>query len=1077
MKKTCKRVISSVLAGVMALSMCTNAFAMPVKTDIYDNIVNAVEEAKVPVLDGSLDDMEAPELDNSVPNQLPMTGYYSKTITVGETNRTAKVYLSEGIHVRDYYTIIAVPDGVNTEEFLTEGGWYAMADAKNEGLFILEPGEGGWGTAEEEADYVNAAISFYSGNKYFSIFGENYLVGYGKGSSALEYWAAANPLKVIGQVYVDSEGVDTEYLKEVGAKEFATKANGYNQVTFPEDFELLTNSDAVVPTWFVGGAPESASYWLEVNDCTTEVKEDADWGVVYEQAEDSDNWTTDYSGPISAVAVQEEKQENSKSLTADICNFLYYYTRYENAFVYGNQLSVRADFSDMEIKTLEVNGHDREYMVYEPDGMMENSPVMFIWPGNTQTDRVFFDATQWKEVADAEGFMLVMICEDYNTSTTVTHKDSAEFQEKLIAAMKEDYAGKIDPERFYGTGQSLGSMTTQGFVSTNPDFYAAVASTSGPMIEAIGGASVEDRTYKSIPTYLIYGQGDLGMLEGTLWDDIDNSLDDWAEYVLEANGLDFEAVGAEDYTVKALDAFGHKNLHTWTWNKDVEGVSVPLVQLSENMVRAHNCISAEMPELWDYAKHFKATYDKNGNVTARYYSESAFAEDDAVLICEEEPVVEEIPSLDDMETPALDNSVPNRLPMTGYYQKSIAVGEETRTAKVYLAEGIHIRDYYTIIAVPDGVNTEEFLTEGGWFEKADANHEGLFILEPGKDGWGTAEEEAAYVNAAISFYSGNGYFSIFGENYLVGYGKGGTALEYWAAANPLKVIGQVYVGSEGLDSEYLTATGETVFPTKANGYNQVTFPEGFELLTYSDAVVPTWYVGGTSEDSLNYWLTVNDCVETAQADDAFGAVYAQAADSDNWTTDYSGPISKVAVQAEAKENSKALTEDICSFLYYYTRYENAFIYGNQLSVRADLSGMEVKTLEVNGHDREYMVYEPEGMMENTPVMFVWPGNTQTDRVFFDATQWKEVADAEKFMLVMICEDYNTSTTVTHKDSAEFQEKLSEAIKTDYAGKVDPERFYGTGQSLGSMTTQGFVATNPDFYAAVASTSGPIRGTS
>jgi len=33
-------------------------------------------------------------------------------------------------------------------------------------------------------------------NKFFSIFGEHYLVGYGNGAPALEAWAAANPLKV-----------------------------------------------------------------------------------------------------------------------------------------------------------------------------------------------------------------------------------------------------------------------------------------------------------------------------------------------------------------------------------------------------------------------------------------------------------------------------------------------------------------------------------------------------------------------------------------------------------------------------------------------------------------------------------------------------------------------------------------------------------------------------------------------------------------------------------------------------------------------------------------------------------------
>ena len=579
-------------------------------------------ESEIP----SLDDMEVPETDKTQANQLPMTGYFQKTIL---ENRTVKVYLSEGIHVRDYYTFIAVPDGVDTEEFLTEQGWFAMADERNEGLFILEPGEGGWGTAEEEAEYIKAAISFYGGNSYFSVFGEHYFVGYGAGAPVLEAWAAANPLKVIAQTYVDSEGLSAEYLAEQGAVECATSAPGYCTISYPEGFEYLTNADVVVPTYFVGSAPEaSLNYWNAVND-TVAATEDAVFGTVYAQDPESDSWTTDFSGPISKVAVAESAD------TANICEFMYYYSRYENALVYGNQLTVRETYENAEFYTVTVNGYPREYYVYTPDSAAETDvPVVVVWPGNTQTDRVFTDATSWMKTADENGFIVVMMCEDYNTSTTVTHKNSQAFYEKMLKKLKKDYAGVIDEGRIYGTGQSLGSMTTQGQVATHPEDYAAVASTSGPLMSGAGSYGEDENTYASIPTYMIYGAGDLTMLEGNVWDDIDNSLDTWLEYVLEANGLDFEAVGEDDYTVTALDSFGHKELHKWTWTKNFEGVDVPMVQLAQNNRRAHNCIVNEMPDLWDYLKHFSVVYDKYGNVAARYYSASAFEEDDAVAIYE-----------------------------------------------------------------------------------------------------------------------------------------------------------------------------------------------------------------------------------------------------------------------------------------------------------------------------------------------------------------------------------------------------------------------------------------------------------
>ena len=77
-----------------------------------------------------------------------------------------------------------------------------------------------------------------------------------------------------------------------------------------------------------------------------------------------------------------------------------------------------------------------------------------------------------------------------------------------------------------------------------------------------------------------------------------------------------------------------------------------------------------------------------------------------------------------------------------------------------------------------------------------------FVLEPGAEGWGSAAEEKAYMDAAIAFLkSGNNeaginVFSTFGEFYLAGYGEGAAPLEAWAAENPIFVISQAFVDGE-----------------------------------------------------------------------------------------------------------------------------------------------------------------------------------------------------------------------------------------------------------------------------------------
>ena len=117
-----------------------------------------------------------------------MTGWFTKNIDV-EGDRQVTVYISKEASIRSYFTVIAVPNGVDTQQFLEDEGWIDLMDQKGEALFVLEPGAEGWGSAAEEKAYMDAAIAFLkSGNNeaginVFSTFGEFYLAGYGEGAA------------------------------------------------------------------------------------------------------------------------------------------------------------------------------------------------------------------------------------------------------------------------------------------------------------------------------------------------------------------------------------------------------------------------------------------------------------------------------------------------------------------------------------------------------------------------------------------------------------------------------------------------------------------------------------------------------------------------------------------------------------------------------------------------------------------------------------------------------------------------------------------------------------------------------
>ena len=163
-------------------------------------------------------------------------------------------------------------------------------------------------------------------------------------------------------------------------------------------------------------------------------------------------------------------------------------------------------------------------------------------------------------------------------------------------------------------------MTTQGFARSNPEFFAAVASTSGVM-----DMGFED-SGNPIPTYMTVGQSDLAFLLPELASS--ESLTEWANYFMQVNGLDTTVGAAADNYGASEHQFLEGRYEIYTWNNDQ---GIPVLQWGQTLMRTHNCYPGEMHLLWDYLEHFSFEKATDGTVT-RYYSASAFAQDDAVVI-------------------------------------------------------------------------------------------------------------------------------------------------------------------------------------------------------------------------------------------------------------------------------------------------------------------------------------------------------------------------------------------------------------------------------------------------------------
>ncbi|THE09114.1 hypothetical protein E1I69_23665 [Bacillus timonensis] len=548
-----------------------------------------------------LDGMKKPPIDITMGNKLPLTGYFTRNVNIGENKRSVKIYVAPDTTVRDYFTVIATPGGMSTEEFLKKTGWLDIADKKSEGLFILEPGTDGWGTVEEELAYINEAFKVIRDTTYYNTFGLFYLAGYGDGGTALQAWAMENPLFVIGSTFIQTKDLDTDFINNIGSK------------TFPEN-KNISYSEVPVPTWFINNDLNSiknvVEYWKVANDTVPngEISANNPMGSkVFMQKEDSKSIVTSYSDVRSQVAVFEKGGNGvySKGFTKKVYDFLSYYTRYDSTSINGNVLGVRPDYEAMgvEIKEMDLNGYKREYLVYVPESApLENIPAVFVLAGNTQTARVFFDASHWWEVADKYGFMLVMPSEQYNSSTEVTwnvnyntdKQDDFLFLEEVIIQIDKDY--NVDPGRRYLTGQSLGSMFTNYATAVMPEYFAAVGSTSGPLLR-----SLEGKTDK-IPAYLFFGEYDLWNWDFTRDGQTKNTI----EYWLNRNALgDFD-----DAVVTTKDRYT-----TYTWYDEND---IPMYKYTQTKDRAHNFIVSEVWELWeDWFSHWKM--DEDG---VRHYLEN-----------------------------------------------------------------------------------------------------------------------------------------------------------------------------------------------------------------------------------------------------------------------------------------------------------------------------------------------------------------------------------------------------------------------------------------------------------------------
>lgn len=233
--------------------------------------------------------------------------------------------------------------------------------------------------------------------------------------------------------------------------------------------------------------------------------------------------------------------------------------------------------------TVKVGGATRSYKGYVPKDLGENQPLLISCHGMNQDAAYQKNMLAIESVAD-KGKFLTIFPEGEGKSWDIGGDKDINFMKALIDEMVVKY--KIDRNRVYLSGFSMGGMFTYHAMNKIPDLIAAFAPISGyPM----GGTSI-NANVRPLPVIHTHGTSDdvvaFSGVQGAM-----NAL-------IAHNGCSKTAKVEKSYR-----GASHITRHTWSGGKD--GVEVVLMEMAGkgHWISNDNGVKTG-EEIWNFCKRF-----------------------------------------------------------------------------------------------------------------------------------------------------------------------------------------------------------------------------------------------------------------------------------------------------------------------------------------------------------------------------------------------------------------------------------------------------------------------------------------
>lgn len=598
LKKKCTAMFAGACAAAMLFTACSTGQKEPTSSTAADSGSDTpvVESLSVTVLpDAETATYEIDKLDQFGTYYV---GYLEGTVETDYGTRTYKIYVPEDCRRDASAFFLAVPDNVETDQFLVQSGWIDIADEDKVVLCVFEPENKTWSSAEEEQAYFTAAYSAFNGTAhvYHDIFNWRW-IGYGAGGERMQRHIMNNPLSTAAAVIVDgSDTITGDELESIGSTQFAS-----NAATFD-----ITYGETPVPVWLVSKSVDDNTqavidYWKSANDVEDSAIALAE-GYQYNQRPFSNSIFT-YDQKVGTVRVTEKEVNYlDPEFTREAYAFVNLYARSGTGSPYSNSLtrSVSDDTFIHEVQT--IDGYEREWYIYVPSSYSEDGeamPLVVYYHGTGQSGLLSMRQGDWWKLAEEKGF--IVVCPSGSLENTRSPKkipqmswnvedygnaDDIVFTEALLDYMTENY--NIDESRVYATGQSNGGRMSIYAGLALPKRITAVAS-AGASALTTGETPTEyflpeelDESY-TVPFMATLGEYDMFNFDLT-----DETSDSYirCNYYCSRYGLDYN-----DY----LTYQNGRNSYT-IWQNEA---GVPLQEQVVIGLRAHSHRPVENRLMWD----------------------------------------------------------------------------------------------------------------------------------------------------------------------------------------------------------------------------------------------------------------------------------------------------------------------------------------------------------------------------------------------------------------------------------------------------------------------------------------------